>query len=124
MHSGQLTVLIKGLISKHLESLEHAEAKLKNSRKSEIFKLRRADQLESNDNCGDYIFTFDEWHYNHNNHKWDEPIIIGGFMGNNYVNNIYVDSRSSTNVMYKHFYKELQGYVHKKVEPLDQLRRP
>lgn len=38
-------------------------------------------------------------------------------MRKNYVNDIYVDNGSSTDVMYKHFYKQFLGYVQKKVEP-------
>lgn len=32
-------------------------------------------------------------------------------MGKNYVNDIYVDSWISSDVMYKHFYKQQLGYV-------------
>lgn len=40
-------------------------------------------------------------------------------MRKNYVSDIYVDSGSSTDVMYKHFFKQLLGYMQAKVEPLE-----
>lgn len=102
MQSRQLTDLIKGLKSKHLESLVPSESKLQNSGKTENFMLRQADQHETNGEWEDYTFTFDEWDYNINNHKGDELIIIVGSMGKNYVNDIYVYNISSIDVMYKY----------------------
>lgn len=57
---------------------------------------------------------FDERDYSNHSHIGDEPITIGDFVGKNYVNDIYVDSGSCTNIMHKHLYKQLPGYVQKK----------
>lgn len=57
------------------------------------------------------MFTFGELYHSNKNHKGGEPIIIRGFMGKKYVNVIYVDSGSSTDIMYK----QLPKYVQKKI---------
>ena len=58
--------------------------------------LKQVYQHEANGEWDDYTFMFDECDYSHTNPKGDEPIIIGGFMGQNYVNGIYVDNKIST----------------------------
>lgn len=97
--------MIKGIQSKHLESIALVEQNLKGSGKIEIFMFRQADQQEVNGEWKDYTFIVDKWNYTSNNHKGDEPIIIRGFMCQNYVNDIFIDSGSSIDVMYNHFYK-------------------
>lgn len=47
----------------------------------------------------------------------EESIIISGLMGRSHESNVYVYSGSSTNVMYKHFFKQLPGHMQAKASP-------
>lgn len=78
-----MTDLIKGLRSKHLESIAYVDPKEKGPKKIKIFVFQQANKHEVNGEWEDYTFTFDKWEYSNKNHKRDEPIKIGGggFMG-------------------------------------------
>lgn len=77
--------------------------------------FRKLEKSKAEYEWHDYTFTIDEWDYSNNSQEGDEPIIIGGFISKNYINDIYVDNGSSINVMYKHFYKKLPSHAQKKI---------
>lgn len=65
--------------------------------------FNQQENLEVNQEWDGDKFTFDEWDYSSNDHRGVEPVVIVRFIRKNYVNYIYMDNGSSTNVMYKHF---------------------
>lgn len=117
MQSRKLTDLIKNLRSKHPESIAPVEPKIPNSRKNEIFMLRKMHQHELTNEWENYTFIFDEQDHSHDHHRGDKPIVINNLTGRNYVGVIYVDEGSSTDVIHKHFFKQLPRHVQAKVEP-------
>lgn len=85
MQVGQLNDLIRGLLSKKLESIAPTEPKINSSGKNDIFMFRQQERPEADQEWDGYRFTFDEWDYINNNQKGDEHVIIGGFIGKKYV---------------------------------------
>ena len=69
--------------------------------------IRHAGRHEEIGEWKNCTFTFDKWDYICNHYIGDEPILIPGLMGKNYVSDICIDARSSIDVMDTHFFQAI-----------------